>query len=116
MKPSLRDENLGVRKSGANYLRFSVEMQVAIFYPIYAVSKRFSSRMTDESIAAIILREFTRLIRQSGKFEPGSSQKLLKVSSANRRGVAADSGREAACPRSGPVEGVWGNREVRPTT
>src|SRR5918994_7000769 len=24
------------------------------------------------------------------------------------------SGRKAACPRSGPVEGVWGNREVPP--
>jgi len=27
-----------------------------------------------------------------------------------------DGGREAACPRSGPVEGVWGNREVPPAT
>ena len=25
-----------------------------------------------------------------------------------------DAGRAAACPRSGPVEGVWGNREVPP--
>ena len=26
----------------------------------------------------------------------------------------SDTGREAACPQSGPVEGVWGNREVPP--
>ncbi len=26
----------------------------------------------------------------------------------------AQAGREAACPRSGPGEGAWGNREVPP--
>jgi hypothetical protein len=39
------------------------------------------------------------------------------VCADKRRGTRAGrpaTGGEAACPRSGPVEGVWGNREVPP--
>jgi hypothetical protein len=40
-----------VRKSGENYQGISREMQVEIFYPIYAVLMRVCGHMTDESIS-----------------------------------------------------------------
>lgn len=44
-----------VRKSGENYQGISTEMQVEIFYPIYAMFMRVCTGMTDKSIARNIL-------------------------------------------------------------
>jgi hypothetical protein len=56
---------------------------------------------------AIGLRRFVRV-------DDGLEQALRDARASGAAVVAAHPAANAACPQSGPVEGVWGNREVPP--
>src|SRR5688572_15495064 len=52
-----------------------------------------------------------------GLGEPGgAAQRPVREADEWKGSGETGRGRAAACPRSGPVEGVWGNREVYPAT
>src|ERR687895_565736 len=86
-------------------------------------SRRWSSTVTPTTAcpSTTAARSRPRLAAStSSSPAPATSSSSIRAAANGRRSSSASRasrampGGEAACPRSGPVEGVWGNREVPP--